>query len=217
MACKNKPKYNCGSKVNAKCVFYDLTAPSFSKLHDEECLVAEETIEDLYNLVGWVRESIDISDIDASCLDIDKVEDSYDTDEQRYLLKDVVEKLVEKACNDEDSFGGGSGNLNSVIEGLNYRCLVNTCGTNPGSLKELLQMIIDAVCLNGNGSNSPYGHVTIDLDSSTVIDNDFLNDKYPNAPEGFKVTVTPLNTTFMKISGDRWVMTNNIINNNGAQ
>ena len=57
------------------------------------------------------------------------------------------------------------------------------------------------------------GHKTENEEVSQPISNSYLDNKYPKALEGFKVTIVPLNTTFMKISEGRWVITNNIVNN----
>lgn len=69
------------------------------------------------------------------------------------------------------------------------------------------------VTVDGNTLENTVGHATIEVLDENPITNAFLNLKYPNVLEGFKVTILPLNTTFMKISGGRWVLTNNILNN----
>ena len=61
--------------------------------------------------------------------------------------------------------------------------------------------------------SSSVGHVTEETLNSQVVDDTYLNNKYPTALEGFKVTVLPLNTTFMKVSNNRWAITNTKLNN----
>lgn len=56
------------------------------------------------------------------------------------------------------------------------------------------------------------GHVTETVAQDPPLTNDYFNNKYPNSKEGFKVTITPLNTTFMKIKGNVWVLSNSIKN-----
>lgn len=75
-----------------------------------------------------------------------------------------------------------------------------------------------------NNSNwQPYGnfettiHVTVTSEPTERISDFFLNTTYPNSKEGFMVTYTFLNTTFMKIAGDNWVITNSIPINHDAQ
>ena len=56
------------------------------------------------------------------------------------------------------------------------------------------------------------GHKTEEQLVAQEITNQYLNNKYPKVLEGFQVTITPLNSTFMKVSADRWVLTNNFLN-----
>ena len=56
------------------------------------------------------------------------------------------------------------------------------------------------------------GHKTEEQLVAQEITSQYLNNKYPKALEGFQVTITPLNSTFMKVSSDRWVLTNNFLN-----
>lgn len=57
---------------------------------------------------------------------------------------------------------------------------------------------------------SMLGHFTLDEPLTLPITDDFLNARFPEAIEGFKATVPSLNTTFMKIFNNRWIMSNNI-------
>lgn len=56
------------------------------------------------------------------------------------------------------------------------------------------------------------GHVTEDVEVSEPIESEYLNNKYPTALEGFRVTVEPLNTTFQKVSRNRWSIIANFLN-----
>lgn len=144
-ACNYKPKYTCGdSKTNARCVFYDLPVPEFSNIYEEDCLTTEETTEDIYELISWIKESIDLEDIDIECLEVEKVKDKYFKDKNRFLIKDILEKLIQRECN--NSIGGDSNDIPFILTNLDYKCLVDECGIKPGSLMELLQMIINKIC-----------------------------------------------------------------------
>lgn len=57
---------------------------------------------------------------------------------------------------------------------------------------------------------SMVGHFTIEDDVNGEIEDIYLNTRFPKSLEGFRVTFLSLNTTFMKISGDRWVITNTV-------
>lgn len=144
--CRQAPKHTCGdSRSNSKCVFYDLNVPEYSDLYEDECpLVIEETTEDLYKLMTWVRESIDLKDFDKGCLDIESVKDSYNTKENRFLIKDVLSELIKKSC--FEGSNGTSNNIDFIIKNLDYKCLVDDCGETPGSLQQFLQLIINKIC-----------------------------------------------------------------------
>ena len=58
--------------------------------------------------------------------------------------------------------------------------------------------------------NDMIGHKTITTEVTTPITSSELNTRFPKAKEGFQVTYTTLNTTFMKIFDNSWVMSNNI-------
>lgn len=139
-----KPKHTCGDRSsNARCVFYDLNIPPFSKLSDSECVTVEETTSDLYNLVSWLRESINIENLDIRDLDLQSVLDSYEPTKQRYLVKDVLEGIISQV--DDIKKLAESNDTNSGLE-LDFKCLVSSCGTPITSLKDLLQALIDEVC-----------------------------------------------------------------------
>ena len=72
-------------------------------------------------------------------------------------------------------------------------------------------------CVNSNwvlystGIDTLGNHKTIEVEIALPITSSYLNSRFPTVKEGFKVTVLNLNTTFMKVFGDRWVMTNNVL------
>ena len=139
-----KPKHTCGDRSsNARCVFYDLNIHSFSKLSDSECVTVEETTSDLYNLVSWLRESINIENLDIRDLDLQSVLDSYEPTKQRYLVKDVLEGIISQVDDIKKLT-----DLNDTDSGLvlDLKCLGNSCGPPITSLKDLLQTLIDEIC-----------------------------------------------------------------------
>ena len=145
-SCKNKPKNTCGDrKSNARCVFYDIDVPSYSKLDEEDCITIEETTEDLYKLVSWIRQSIGTSNFDAECLEIEKVPDTYVKNNNRFLLVDIVKELVKKQCTESESTNN---DINNVLANLDYKCLVDECGVKPGNLKDFFQLLINYTCTN---------------------------------------------------------------------
>ena len=100
------------------------------------------------------------------------------------------------------------------VERLNGM-LVTVVGANKSYLQYMLQG--GDPCVNSNwvlystGIDPLGDHKTIEEEATLPITSSYLNSRFPTAKEGFKVTVLNLNTTFMKVFGDRWVMTNNIL------
>ena len=139
-----KPKHTCGDRSsNARCVFYDLNTPSFSKLSGSECTTIEETTSDLYNLVSWLRESVNVEGLDIKDLEIQSVQDSYDNSKQRLLVKDILSEIISQVDDIKKLT-----DLNDTDSGLvlDLKCLGNSCGPPITSLKDLLQALIDEVC-----------------------------------------------------------------------
>ena len=137
--CDDSRKHSCGVRTPAICVSYKGYLPKYSKL-EENCLTTEETTDDIYHLIDWIKQSIDLKDYDPDCLDVDKVEDIYFEDKERFLIKDILEKLTEKVCAIEDD-----NEVDDTLE-LDFKCLTSSCGNPISSLKDLLQTLIDEVC-----------------------------------------------------------------------
>lgn len=100
------------------------------------------------------------------------------------------------------------------VERLNGM-LVTVVGANKSYSQYMLQG--GDPCVNSNwvlystGIDPLGDHKTIEEEATLPITSNYLNSRFPTAKEGFKVTVLNLNTTFMKVFGDRWVMTNNVL------
>ena len=60
-SCQSKVKHTCtGSIQYALCTSYETELPEFSEL---ECPSIEETTEELYNLVGEIKEETDFTNL----------------------------------------------------------------------------------------------------------------------------------------------------------
>ena len=90
-SCQSKVKHTCtGSIQYALCTSYETELPEFSEL---ECPSIEETTEELYNLVGEIKEETDLSEIGEKCLE-------YLLDENdKIVVKNVLLKFEEEICN----------------------------------------------------------------------------------------------------------------------
>ena len=107
------------------------------------------------------------------------------------------------------------------IRGMKVVVIQGTAGTETPPYTEYMLQGNDP-CNNDNWKKvtvdnivleNTVGHATEETLDENPITDEYLNLKYPAVLEGFKVTVLPINTTFMKISQGRWVITNNILNN----
>lgn len=63
--CNDKIKIRC-KQQSAECVKYERDLPEFSEL--EDCVTIAETTEELYNLVGDIKEEIDLTGLLPECL-----------------------------------------------------------------------------------------------------------------------------------------------------
>ena len=155
--CGDNKKFNCGERISSKCVFYSKYFPEYTNLEDHECTTIEETAEDTYKLIDWIKESIDLEDYDPKCVDdVEKVEDVYFKNKNRYLVKNVVQSLTEKVCELEESFNTPNGNNQiDILANLDYKCLTGLCDPKPGSLQELFQILINEICELKNTNPNP--------------------------------------------------------------
>jgi hypothetical protein len=87
MGCNDQIKHRC-KKVYGKCVAYELEVPEFSSLNNQDCLNIEEVAEDIYNIIGAVKEEIDLSDLENQCLTLPGTP----------TVKNVVQLLIDTIC-----------------------------------------------------------------------------------------------------------------------
>ena len=138
-SCQSKVKHTCtGSIQYALCTSYEGILPEFSEL---ECPSIEETTEELYNLVGEIKEETDLSELGERCLE-------YLLDENdKIVVKNVLLKFVEEICNLKEKVNlletTDICNKSIVPCSLDFGDLVDTCGNQPITLAETLQLILD--------------------------------------------------------------------------
>ena len=137
-SCHSKIRHTCGTKNFASCIDYQTELPEFSEL---ECPSVEETTEELYNLVGEIKEETDLSELGEKCLE-------YLLDENdKIIVKNVLLKFEEKICELEEKVDlletTDICNKSIVPCSLDFGDLVDTCGNQPTTLSEALQLILD--------------------------------------------------------------------------
>jgi len=141
MGC-NSIKNRCFSETFATCVRYELDVPTFSNIKDK-CKSIEDTTKDLYELVGEVKENIDLSDLGNKCLNYTEVGG-------KKLVRSVLLKYEQEICDLKDkvkNLESGSSICNKSIEGcgINFGTLEDECGNPINTLGEALQAIVDKI------------------------------------------------------------------------
>lgn len=139
MGCGDNRKFNCGEKVQSVCVHYKGYLPEYSEL-DKECVVIEETTEELYKNQEEILDSIDTSELGKDCIDFDE----YMTEvkgESKLQVKGVLEAYEKEICDLKKALDDEDDTLS-----LDFKCLTTPCGDQITSLKDLLQVLIDEIC-----------------------------------------------------------------------
>lgn len=135
----NKIKQTCGTTLVAQCVSYEGTTNENSPLKDDCALSISETTQDIYNQL----EQISLSELGEKCL-------TYVLDDDgKIIVKNVLLKYEEEICTLKEKVE----ELESVaicetnIQDCNidWGTLVNSCGQQPTTLAESLQLIIDTI------------------------------------------------------------------------
>lgn len=177
MACKTcKPEITCGDISYAPCTIWEIpddlqeylagetvivtssptssssvTIPN-SELSGETCATLEDTLADIYNKFGTIEDKLDFSEWTSDCLDFGA---------STVTLESILTKMDTELCTIKEIVDG----LTSICDildkditecDLDFTCFdVDNCD-NPISittLKDLLQVLIDKICLLENASS----------------------------------------------------------------
>lgn len=95
----NKIKQTCsGSKVFAACTEFQGVVSSNTNLTQTECLDVQEVIEDLYSLVDTIKEEIDVTTLENTCITFTEPKTPSSVIEQMYnKICELQSTLEEKA------------------------------------------------------------------------------------------------------------------------
>ena len=135
--CNDSIKNNCGSKVYATCVYYEGYLPEYSDL-DKDCVVLEETTEELYKNQEFILKSIDTSKIQEDCIDYPR------TDDNKILVVDILQKLQDEICSIKENPDTPLSNID--LSNIDMKCLEDEPCYNADSLNNVLQTMIDKIC-----------------------------------------------------------------------
>lgn len=92
MSCNDKIKQRC-KKGYGKCVAYESQAPEWSALFEESCLDIEQVADDLYENLGEVKEEINLTDLENSCLTLPVTP----------TVKNVIQLLIDTICTQKET------------------------------------------------------------------------------------------------------------------
>lgn len=132
----NKIKHTCGSGRNfAVCIETEGEVNADSTLVGETCTNLQENLDDIYNQL----ENLDLSALGELCL-------TYVQEDNKNIVKNVLLKHEEKICELEARVLEleTTDICNKLITACNldFGDLVTTCGDQPTTLAEVLQIIL---------------------------------------------------------------------------
>ena len=140
-SCQSSIKHTCGTKNYAACVEYQTELPEFSEL---ECPSIEETTEELYDLVGEIKEETDLSELSSECLTY------VETEEGKIIVKNVLLKFEEEICNLKEELELVKNRQICsipIIECLpNLGCLALPCDTSITTLGDWMLAVQTKLC-----------------------------------------------------------------------
>lgn len=140
MICGDNRRFNCGEKVQSVCVHYKGYLPEYSEL-DKDCVVIEETTQELYENQEEILNAIDTSELGKDCIDFDEYKTDIDG-VSKLQVKGVLEAYEKEICDLKNMIGDDNDDTLS----LDLKCLTSPCGEQITSLKDLLQVLIDEIC-----------------------------------------------------------------------
>ena len=140
--CGNKVKNTCGEKVYATCTYYEGVVPDFSSLADQDCNTIEETTEDTYELIGAIKDEIDLSDLTGGGIACNL---NYAPDENgNTVVKNVLLKYEEEICllKAKVKTLEETAICNTLITGCDLPSLLDNCNAPITTLGQLLEYIL---------------------------------------------------------------------------
>lgn len=135
-----KIKYTCGIPTQATCVTTEVTPNEQSSLTEETCLDQEQVNEDVYEQLGDIWSEVDLTALGELCLD-------YTLESGKIIVKNVLLKYEEKICELQSRIVELEERelCSFPISGCEFELgeLVDECGEQPQTLKDLLQILIN--------------------------------------------------------------------------
>jgi len=148
MSCKDKVSNTCGKKSNAKCVDYEGELHKNTKIEECDNPSVEEVIEDLNLQVDDLSEGLDLGELGNNCI-------AYAKEGDTLKAKEAFLAMEEKICEIAEYVGlptpgcTGCESCSPIFDetiscmGLELGELVDDCGEQPSTVKDLLQLMLN--------------------------------------------------------------------------
>lgn len=150
MPCTPKLKNTCGVVSFATCTYYEDSVPVFSSLINEDCYTVEEVIVDTYQILTSIKSELDLVDLLNNGIEYVLVDGKVLTNN---ALSKHAEEIIALKKSVSDILTGYDGNMDITSWGLDTSCLVDACGDDITTLKQVLDSLITKVCTLTNSEN----------------------------------------------------------------
>lgn len=138
----NTIKATCsGELIFSTCVKYETDLPSFSEL-PSGCTELDATTTELYKFIGEIKTETDLSELGESCL-------TYVQEGSKTIVKNVLLKFEEEICELTNRINiletESICTKNITACNFDFSGLVDSCGNQPSTLGETIQLILDTL------------------------------------------------------------------------
>lgn len=141
----NSINNTCGETHYASCTRYEGSIPEFTHMLESNCKTVEEVLADMYLIMGQIHSEIDLTELLTNGID-------YVVEDGKITVKNAIIKHSELIIDLRDRVTsietGESSNYNITNWDLDYQCLADSCDNPPTTIKELLQLIINQICVS---------------------------------------------------------------------
>jgi hypothetical protein len=141
MGCNDTDKkYNCGQRINSRCVYYDLDIPECSDLSGESCVTVQDAMQNAYDMICSMDSGLDLSNLGNDCIDYEEA------DPGNIQVNEALKKHEQLICELQTAANNAPCPIDISCMNLDTSCLQDPCGTGFATLEDLLQAMINQIC-----------------------------------------------------------------------
>lgn len=145
MSCGDKLKNNCGKKGYSTCIYHESELPDWSAHKDSNCVVVQENIDELYDEVGKLINTLDFEGLESECENF-VIENPEETNPFKILITSIVKKLEELSCEETNKDGFYKEDLDISKWNIDTSCFTDECNDSFRSLSSLLKKMAERLC-----------------------------------------------------------------------